>query len=177
MSLTIDQNVTVNYIGSSSASYGIFIQPTTSGSSTLTNKGTMNLSGTITNPIHLHGNSLTAKFDNQGKIYGTGAPANNSSGLITFQNTTCTMTNSGTINFNPTTDGTVIRAFSASAGGSFSNSGTITVGSGKALTNAIILGDSKTTFTNTGTISIGSGSIIGTTGTGNAIFNLSLIHI
>jgi len=170
-SLTIDQNVTVNYIGSSSASYGILIQPTTSGSSTFVNKGTLNLSGTITNPIHLIGNSLTAKFDNQGKINGTGAPASSSSGLITFQQATCTMTNSGTINFNPTTDGAVIRAFSASAGGSFSNSGTITVGSGTALTNAIILGDSKTTLTNTGTISIGSGNITGTTGTNNATFN------
>jgi len=171
LSLTIDQNVTVNYIGSSSASYGIFIQPTTSGSSTLTNKGTMNLSGTITNPIHLHGNSLTAKFDNQGKIYGTGAPANNSSGLITFQNTTCTMTNSGTINFNPTTDGAVIRAFSGTAVGTFTNTGTITIGSGTTLTNAIILGAGVTSLTNTGTISIGSGNITGTTGTNNATFN------
>ena len=170
--LTIDQNVTVNYIGSSSASYGIYIAPNTSGSCKLVNKGTLNLSGTITNPIHLVGGGFTAILDNQGTINGTGAPASSSSGVITFQQATCTMTNSGTINFNPTTDGAVIRAFSASASGSFSNSGTITVGSGKALTNAIILGDSKTTLTNTGTISIGSGSIIGTSGgTGNATFN------
>ncbi|MEI6753748.1 MAG: T9SS type A sorting domain-containing protein, partial [Paludibacter sp.] len=171
LSLTINQNVTVNYIGSSSASFGILIQPTTSGSSTFVNKGTLNLSGTIINPIQLIGNSLTAKFDNQGTIKGTGAPASASSGLITFQQATCTMTNSGTINFNPTTDGTVIRAFSNTANGSFSNSGTITVGSGTTLTNAIILGDSKTSLTNTGTISIGSGNITGTTGTGNATFD------
>ena len=169
--LTIDPNVTLNYIGSSSASYGICIQPITSGSCKLVNKGTLNLSGTITNPIHLIGGGFTAILDNQGTINGTGAPANSSSGVITFQQATCTMTNSGTINFNPTTDGAVIRAFSASASGSFSNSGSITVGSGTALTNAIILGDSKTTFTNNGTITIDSGSIIGTTGTNNAIFN------
>ncbi|MEI7503975.1 MAG: YDG domain-containing protein, partial [Paludibacter sp.] len=93
---------------------------------------------------------------------------------ITFQQATCTMTNSGTIKFNPTTDASVLRAFSTGASGSFSNSGTITVGSGTALTNAIILGDSKTSLTNTGTISIGSGSINGKTGgTDNAAFSNS----
>lgn len=171
--LTIDQNVTLNYVGSSSAIYGIMIEGNSSGYSKLVNKGTMNLSGTITNPLHLIGQNLTAEFDNQGTINDTGAPAASSySGLIIFQQTTCTMTNSGTINYNPTTDGAVIRAFSFNAGGSFSNSGTISVGSGTAITNAILLSDSKTTFTNTGTISIGSGSINGTAGgTGNAVFN------
>jgi hypothetical protein len=171
-SLTIDQNVTLNYVGSSLANYGIVISPNTSGSCTLVNKGTLNLSGTITNPIHVLGAGFTAVFDNQGTINGTGAPAVSASGLITFQQATCTMTNSGTINFNPTSDGSVIRAFSTSANGTFSNSGTISVGSGTTLSNAIVLGDSKTTLTNTGTINIASGSINGTaSGTGNATFN------
>jgi fibronectin-binding autotransporter adhesin len=180
-SLTIDQNVTLNYVGS-----GYAFMNYTSGSavcsSTVINKGTINLSGTSNNPIFMTAQGTNAssftKFDNQGTIHATGAPASSTSGVVTFNSSgNSILLNSGTINFNPTSNGALINTSSATANVSITNSGTMTVGGGTALTNAIVLGDSKTSLTNTGTINIASGLINGLTGTGNALFNNNTIGV
>ena len=174
-SLTIDKNVILNYIGSGYA----FMNYTANdgvNTSTVINKGTINLSGTSNYPIFMTAQGTDASssvtFDNRGTINANGAPASSNSGAITFNSSgNSIFLNSGGINFNPTSNGAFINTTSNGANVSITNTGIISVGSAIALTNAIILGDSKTSLTNTGTISINSGNIKGISGTGKAIFN------
>ncbi|NDP21050.1 MAG: T9SS type A sorting domain-containing protein [Paludibacter sp.] len=181
LSAKIESGVTLNYFGSNSCIYIVTGGTTGAYSATITNKGTINVGGTTRYPVYiLCTNPLSgvaSTFDNQGTITANGAFSTGISGVIYMAGagTLNSFTNSGTINFNTTADQTaecnVIRVSGTNVNASIANSGTITVGSSKSLTNAIVLGDSKSTLTNTGTINIAAGQITGTTGTGNATFN------
>jgi len=181
LSATIDTGVTLNYFGSNSCIYVVTGGTTVANSATIINKGTINVGGTTRYPVYITStNTLSgaaATFDNEGIITANGAFSTGNSGVIFMAGAGYlnSFTNSGAVNFNTTSDQTtecnVIRVSGANVNASITNSGTITVGSVKSLTNAIVLGDSKTSLTNTGTINIATGQITGTSGTGNAAFN------
>ncbi|NDP21068.1 MAG: hypothetical protein GZ091_08310, partial [Paludibacter sp.] len=188
-SATIETGVTLNYYGNNNTNVScLYISTsgtTAAKSATITNKGTINVGGTTRNPISISGASTlsgsTASFVNQGTLTANGAFAGNTTPGVIFMaggGYSNVFTNSGTINFNTsadqTTDCSVIKVYGNTVNASIANSGTINVDSSQALTNAIVLTDSKSTLTNTGTINIATGQITGTSGTGytgSAAFN------
>jgi Secretion system C-terminal sorting domain len=191
--LTIESGVTMGLSstmtngtgGSAATNTGIVLLENNqaSGSASITNKGTLNFSGDIGNPIYMTNGSsatTTTNFTNQGTININGsfadATATTTTGGIYFAGANGTVgnsfSNSGTINLNTTASGTSAKPLFYSVSSPknlITNSGTITVGTNGAPPIAIRLGDAKTTFDNTGTITLGAGSI--SAGTANANFN------
>ena len=192
--LTIESGVTMNISTTlTTASIGMVLldASTVGASASMTNKGTLNFSGDVGHPIYMINTASatnTTNFTNQGTINingtfstvtTTGTPpvvvANNSGGIFMAGANTMlgnVFTNSGSINFNTTSDGTSQKPLiiaSISPKNVITNSGTIMIGTNGTPAIAIRLGDSKTTMNNTGMITVNAGSISG--GTANAVFS------
>jgi Secretion system C-terminal sorting domain len=193
--LTIESGITLNISTTIiTASIGmILLDPSTfaGASASMTNKGTLNFSGSVNHLIYMINTATagaTTNFTNTGTININGAfdiaasvPAvnNNLGGIGMFgANTTLgnIFTNSGSINHNTTSAGTSPKPLficSISPLNLLTNTGTITIGTNNpTLPIALRLGDSKMTFDNRGTVTVGAGSITGGSATSsNALFN------
>ena len=190
---TIESGITLNISTTlTTVSIGmILLDPSTIvASASMTNKGTLNFSGDIGNPIYMINTASatnTTNFTNEGTIningtfadatatVGPPAVAVTQGGIAMFgANTTLgnVFTNSGSINFNTTSGGTSPKPLficSTSPKNLVTNSGTITVGANGTPAIAIRLGNAQTIMNNTGTVTVGAGSISGNTT--NANFN------
>jgi Secretion system C-terminal sorting domain len=193
--LTIESGITLNISTTiTTPSIGmILLDPSTftGASVSMTNKGTLNFSGSVNHLIYMINTATagsTTNFTNTGTININGAfdtPAstpvvnNNLGGIGMFgANTTLgnVFTNSGSINHNTTSAGTSPKPLficSISPKNLLTNTGTITVGTNNpTLPIALRLGDGKMTFDNAGTVTVGAGSISGGSATNsNALFN------
>jgi Secretion system C-terminal sorting domain len=194
--LTIESGVTMNLSTTvATVSIGMVLldhSGITGATVSMTNKGTLNFSGDINNPIYMtnpNTASNTTNFTNEGTININGTFADvtvvsgtavTQGGIAMFGASGATpmgnvFTNSGFINFNTETGGTSPKPLiiaSTSPKNVINNSGTITVGNKNAtLATAIRLGSSSTALNNTGTITLGAGSINGVTGQTIPVFN------
>jgi hypothetical protein len=193
--LTIESGITLNISTTiTTPSIGmILLDPSTftGASASMTNRGTLNFSGSVNHLIYMINTATagaTTNFTNTGTINVNGAfdipasvPAvnNNLGGIGMFgANTTLgnVFTNSGSINHNTTSAGTSPKPLficSISPKSLLTNTGTITIGTNNAtLPIALRLGDSKMTFDNRGTVTVGAGSITGGSSTSsNALFD------
>ena len=169
-SLTIGSNVTLNcYSTGFTTTSGNWIGPificSDGGNATFVNNGTINVGGNSTAGLHLvqAGTSITS-FTNNGTMnfngaFGLGAihVTGGSTGASTFVNSS-----GANINYNTTTYQTTNKPLIYENQGkkiSYTNSGTITIGTNIPLYEAFRFQDLYTSFTNSGTVNVGVGTI------------------
>ena len=193
--LTIETGVTLNLSSTitNTTLIGVILLDNSAAnvSANMTNKGTINIGGTGLNGIYMNNAAAattTTNFTNEGTININGAFTEASSAGGIYMAGAMNMfgnvfTNSGTINFNTTADGTSAKPLffcSSSPKNLVTNNGTITVGTNGVLPTAFRLGDAETILNNAGTITINAGNVLGIIGTGtigSASFNNNITGI